>query len=197
MPYPSITTKKGYGFFEVASALQKSIRRGDEETALYFAVELHDSNYEEYLWKRLRIITSEDVGLAEPFLPATIQALYTMYLDQRKKKDLKHHPERLYLVHAVLLLCRARKSRLVDWCTAVSWGEHEEKHIPIPDYALDKHTASGRAMGRGFEHFLDEGARLQNHTPQPGEEEYEARSRCLLLKTKPARSTPSGQEPLL
>ncbi len=140
-----MTTHKGYDFFEVSSAFQKAIRRGDEETAMYFAVELFDSGYDEYLWKRMKIITSEDVGLAEPSLPSTIAALSSTYQDQ-KKKDQKHKPERLFLVHAVLLLCRARKSRLVDWTLIAYWNEHETTHLPIPDYAFDKHTKTGRQM---------------------------------------------------
>jgi hypothetical protein len=30
----------------------------------------------------------------------------------------------------------------------------------IPDYALDKHTAAGQAIGRGDRHFWEIGARL-------------------------------------
>lgn len=164
-----LLTKKGYDLMEVASALQKSIRRGEEDCALYFTVELYESNFDEYLWKRLRIIASEDVGLAEPLMPATIQALYQSYQDQKKKKDEKHRPERLYLIHAVLLLCRAKKSRLVDWTLIHYWNTHEQRDLPIPDYAFDKHNAKGRAMGRGDSHFFEEGSALSNHAEQPEE----------------------------
>jgi hypothetical protein len=41
-----------------------------------------------------------------------IRALYDNWRDQRKKDDTKHAPERLFLVHAVMLLCRADKSRV-------------------------------------------------------------------------------------
>ena len=78
LSYHQMTTKKGYDFFEVSSTLQKSIRRGDEETALFFMVELVNSSYDEYVWKRLKIIASEDVGLAEPMMPATIGLLGIM-----------------------------------------------------------------------------------------------------------------------
>ena len=36
--------------------------------------------------------------------------------------------------------------------------------IPIPDYALDKHTVKGKQKGRGVEHFLTVGAHLENQT---------------------------------
>ena len=166
-----IKTTKGYDFFEAASALQKSIRRNEEDCALFFAVELYESGFAEYVWKRLKIISSEDVGLAEPFMPATIHALYQSYLDQKKKKDEKNRPERLFLIHAVLLLCRAKKSRLVDWTLIHCWNTHADRHLDIPDYAYDKHNAKGRSMKRGMQHFFDEGTMLVNPGEQPREAE--------------------------
>ena len=91
-----LKTTNGYAFSEVASAFQKSIRRGLEEEALYWGTELDKSGYGEYVWKRIRIIVSEDIGLAEPMLPAVIWSLYQMWVAQRKKKDEKHNPERLF-----------------------------------------------------------------------------------------------------
>lgn len=74
-----IITKNGYDFFECSSALQKSIRRGLEDDALFWAAEFSLSNFSEYVWKRLRIISSEDVGLAEPHISSEIMALYDLY----------------------------------------------------------------------------------------------------------------------
>jgi replication-associated recombination protein RarA len=172
-----LTTAKGYDFFEVSSAFQKAVRRGDQETALYFAVEFYNSGYDEYLWKRMKIITSEDVGLAEANLPSSIHGLHAMYQEQKKKKDEVHRSERLFLVHAVLLLCRARKSRLVDWTQIAIWHEHESKTLPIPDYAYDKHNQKGRSMGRGTDHFFEEGSHLENQADIPGEAAMKERAR--------------------
>lgn len=154
-------TTNGYTFFEVSSAFQKSIRRGLEEEALYWGAELDKSGYGEYLWKRMRIIVSEDIGLAEPTLPAVIYSLYQMWVGLRKKKDEKNFPERLYVVHAIILLARAKKSRIVDHAT-ITYYKGEFPRRDIPDYALDKHTMRGRRMGRGFEHFFSEGMKLEN-----------------------------------
>lgn len=167
-----LQTEKGYDFFEASSSLQKAIRRGDEDVALYFMVELFNSGFDNYVWKRLRIITSEDVGLAEPFLPATIQALYSAYLDQKKASAAsgeKSRPERMFITHATLLLVRARKSRLCDWVLMKYWQGHDLRYLDVPDYALDKHNKRGKALGRGLDHFFDEGSRLENHVPQDGE----------------------------
>lgn len=143
-----VTTRNGHPLGEVASAFQKAIRRGLEDEALHWGVELDTSNYGEYAWKRLRIMTSEDVGLAEPYLAATVYSLYQNWVDQRRKKDVKHGPERLFLVHAILLLVRAKKSRVVDHALITYYGNHDQR--PIPDYALDKHTGAGRRLGRGL-----------------------------------------------
>lgn len=165
-----LRTKKGYDFFEVASALQKCIRRGIEDEAMYWAVELFNSNYAEYVWKRLRIIASEDVGLAEPGIVGDIFALYQHHKLQATKKDDKNQPERLFLTHAVLLLCRCSKSRVVDHSLIYHWMRHEHVHLEIPDVALDKHNERGRRLGRGWKHFFEEGTLLEPLADVPMEE---------------------------
>jgi len=44
----SLTTKRGYDLYEVASALQKAIRRNETAIAGYFALELLESGYHNY-----------------------------------------------------------------------------------------------------------------------------------------------------
>lgn len=185
MGHYQMKTKKGYDFFEVSSAFQKAIRRGDEEVALFFATELETSGFGEYAWKRMKIITSEDVGLAEPMMPANIMALYEMYSQQKRKKDDKSGSEALFLIHAVLLLCRAKKSRLVDWAIIALFNEHPSRHLEIPEYAYDKHNQKGRSMGRGWDHFFNEGTKLGNHTPVEREEEFKARAYESQMHPKP------------
>ncbi len=41
-----------------------------------------------------------------------------------------------------------------------------------PDYALDMHTMKGKAMGRGLDHFREEGAKLD--PPPTAYDPYEA-----------------------
>jgi replication-associated recombination protein RarA len=163
-----VRTVGGHSLPEVVSALQKSVRRGLVDDALYWAVDVYLSGYAEYAWKRLRIMCSEDVGLADPTLPAVIQALYQSYADQAKKTKAsqdQHAPERLFFVHAVILLAMAPKSRMVDHALIHHFNRHAEAHRPVPDCALDKHTQRGRQLGRGVDHFFDEGSKLENQAP--------------------------------
>jgi replication-associated recombination protein RarA len=169
-------TIRGYEFMEVASALQKTIRRGLEEDALYWAAELDRSGYDQYVWKRLLMITSEDCGVAEPNLPGNMRALYETWLETRKRKD-ERKPERMFLVHAVILLCRSKKSRICDHAKMWSYSDHVDRR-EIPDFALDKHTKRGKSMGRGFDHFWDVGTLLDNE-PADVPDGYVDRARAL------------------
>lgn len=161
MTFSELTTTGGYKNGEVASALQKCIRRGLGDDALYWATELDRSGYGEYVWKRLKIMASEDVGLAAPDTVLLVHSLYGAWVEQRKKKDERHAPERLFLVHAVLALAAASKSRMVDHAL-IAMYEAPRDGREIPDVALDKHTLRGRRMRRGWAHFWTEGAKLEN-----------------------------------
>ena len=77
-------TVGGYAFYEVLSALQKSIRRGLEEDALFWATELYLSGYEIQAWRRLCIIASEDIGLANPPAFTEVRNLYLEWKEESK-----------------------------------------------------------------------------------------------------------------
>ncbi len=176
-------TKNGYNYLEVVSTIQKAIRRGEEKTALFFCVEVVESGKDEALWRRLKVITSEDVGLASLSAPVVIESLHNAYKEAKKQKK-PSHPERLMITHAVLFLCRCKKSRLVDWATCAIFPNHPEKLLPIPDYAYDMHTRKGKSLGRDIEHFAREGAQLKNHKKQPLEDHYKTLAVTLLKKLK-------------
>jgi len=173
MTFGQRSTAGGYVCEEVTSAMQKCIRRGMEEDALFWATELDLSGFGEYVWKRLKIIASEDIGLEEGSIRAVlVRSLYDNWKEQRKKDDTKHAPERLFLVHAVLALSRSFKSRVVDNALIVFYEGRRAKR-EIPDFALDRHTARGRRKKRGWDHFFTEGT---GPNIQP-DAVYEARAR--------------------
>ena len=116
--------------------------------------------------------TSEDIGVANSVAPLVVDVLKKEYCKARGlTEDMVKDPKgrvdnsyRLYLVHAVLFLARSPKSRIVDDLLNVVYGEiqHEDKKLPIPDYALDMHTSRGKRKGRSYDHFFSEGNKLGN-----------------------------------
>ncbi|MBC8280452.1 MAG: hypothetical protein H8E48_06675 [Chloroflexi bacterium] len=158
MSIGAMKTPGGYRFDETFSALQKCIRSGDERGALYWAIELEPEFYP-HLWNRLEIISHEDVGLANPELSVLI---YTWKIQHKEMVNRKNSAKRLVLANAILALCRSPKSRQADtFCNAVY---RSDEYLEIPDVAKDKHTAAGRQMGRGWQHFFEVGVVCANDT---------------------------------
>src|SRR5437879_220177 len=94
---PPPPTRHGIPYDEARSALHKMVRRGQEREALRWAHELAIT-FPWAVWRALSVIASEDIGLAEPALPATLRAL------RENWKDSVDHGRRedVFLVHAVL-----------------------------------------------------------------------------------------------
>jgi replication-associated recombination protein RarA len=165
-----------YDYWEAMSAFQKSIRRCDEQQALFWGTELLIGGAAAQAWARMLIICSEDIGLADTATTVRVGQLHAQW--KALSKEAKADQGRLFYVEAILLLVRADKSRLVDSAVwAYCGGERAKQEIPecaknlfdcerlkmpIPDWALDMHTRRGREMGRGADHFYEVGARLAN-----------------------------------
>lgn len=157
-----IKTKKNYLLLDVASALQKSIRRGDAELAGYWAIELFESGYVEYVWRRLLIISAEDCW---GILTKEVRALFDCW---REANNYKKGSGRIYVAKAVILLCQAKKSRDADHLTNLVYDansiepfrllksieESKNEKVEIPDYAYDVHTVKGKKKGKTKEQFF-------------------------------------------
>lgn len=157
MSYRQMLTRKDYDFFECSSAFQKSVRRGDEKKALFFAHELYCSGYAKYVWKRILVMTTEDIGLANPNLATQINSLHDMWI-KLSPKCLEESA--MNMIQAVLLLARSEKSRIIDEYKIFLF---KTDYAPaIPDYALDVHTRKGKIQGRGLKFFLEHGSKIEN-----------------------------------
>lgn len=186
-----LRTDNGYDLLECASALQKCIRRGLEEEAVFWAFEIQ-TKYEDFLWRRLIVIANEDIGLADPHVIVLVDVLRGHY-DLLKKRESGEW--RLPIVNAVLALCRAQKTRLADdMATALRRRrDFEAWRLEIPDFALDKHTLRGKQAGRGWDHWREEGCRLSNEVPGMNSYEEEA-TRLRKQYGKPKRKKSKSQK---
>jgi replication-associated recombination protein RarA len=170
-------TARGYDIYELLSALQKDIRRCNEYQALHWAIELETYNVKA-LWNRLRVIASEDIGIANSEATVLVDVLEKHYFDAVQRKN---DSSRLFLVHAVLYLARSQKSRIVDDLLITAYGniKYNGEKLPIPDYALDIHTLRGKKMGRDTKFFTEESSRVNN---EGLENSYKKSASEILLK---------------
>jgi replication-associated recombination protein RarA len=164
-PWGAVKTKHGFAADELISALQKSIRRGLVENAVLVAYELFTSGseFEDQVWRRLQIISVEDVGLGQINAPLLIHTL-----NEFRREPSRESPDRLiYLVHAVRLLAVSPKDRTSDeMATWVRQVVDEGSARPeVDDDFLDMHTRRGQEMGRDFHHWFTRGARVENEIP--------------------------------
>lgn len=163
-------TVRGYEFGEVTSAMQKAIRRGDARLGGYWAIELFESGYFNYVWKRLLTISAEDCW---GILTQEIAALHAAFreVNANPSKDGKAKG-RIFISKAVILLASAKKSRDADHLTnlvydpdqigvdaetlaaEIAAARREPEDVEIPDYALDCHTARGRKAGKTKKDFF-------------------------------------------
>ena len=152
-------TRNNHNMYDMASMLQKSIRRCDVEKAGYAAMELF-GNYNKYLWKRLLVISAEDCyGIMSKEI---ISLKLTDDEVNAGKKGYDRDP--LFVAKAIVLLCLARKNR--DGCYMACnfmlpdrvLNDDEIEHVDItkcqlgddgiPDWVFDVHTIRGKANGK-------------------------------------------------
>lgn len=163
-----LRTQRGYDFYEVASALQKSIRRGDVRLAGYMALELFP-RYSEYCWKRLLTISAED---CYGVITKEIMALYEAFHVINKGKSGNDLKGRIFISKAVILLCQTKHNRdsdilsnyvydkkydISDEQIEQLFDEVRKEPMAIPEYVFDVHTKRGKMMGKTKkDFFIDE-----------------------------------------
>ncbi|KYK24775.1 hypothetical protein AYK25_01730 [Thermoplasmatales archaeon SM1-50] len=169
----NVTNAHQYNEDEVKSVIQKTIRRGDETGALFFALELAHEDESSFWWlrNRLKLIAYEDIGLANPDVVLRVsKAIDDMtVLYESNTQDWE-----TTLAYVILLLCRSQKSCLADHFKVYvksCWEDQSGKfNIEIPDYALDYTTSKGNQLGRlkyskkGVDHYIKAGEKLVNET---------------------------------
>ena len=158
-PWQKCQTRSGLAADLVISALQKEIRRNHAEIAATLAYEMitTSEDMEEYLWFRLKTISVEDVGLANPMAAVLIGVLDYM------RKTFKQPGDRgLLAIHAVRYLCESKKDRSSDEMYNWIIKEYKRGNLKpiIPDYAIDKHTLKGQQEGRNEDDFYSTGSQV-------------------------------------
>jgi replication-associated recombination protein RarA len=148
-PSTSRPTKLGrYPFGDVTSAMQKEIRRGDERAAVYWGLILYNEA-PQYAWKRVLITAAEDVGFGDP---EAVAKVYSLASGWRFMKEGSYFVSAHPFTMAILLLCRAPKSTMVEDLQSLTYEQlknpQEGDRRPILREHQDGHTAAGKEAGR-------------------------------------------------
>jgi putative ATPase len=137
--------KGGEEHYNLASALIKSLRNSDVNAALYWLARLIEGGADPvFIARRLCILASEDVGLADP--QAIVQASAAAQITQ-----LIGLPEALYpLTQATVYLARAPKSNAVKRAFhAASADAADTAREPVPLHLRNAVTPLMRRSGYG------------------------------------------------
>ncbi|MBA3242209.1 MAG: replication-associated recombination protein A [Acidobacteria bacterium] len=137
--------KGGEEHYNLASALIKSLRNSDADAALYWLARLIEGGADPvFIARRLCILASEDVGLADP--QAMVQAASAAHITQ-----LIGLPEALYpLSQATVYLARAPKSNAVKRAYHAALADAEETaREPVPLHLRNAVTPLMKRSGYG------------------------------------------------
>ena len=159
-PYTQLTSPRGIPVDQLVSVLQKEIRRGNVDNAVLAAYEMLMTSPEvaEHLWRRLKLIAVEDIGMGEPLAPVLLSSLHENY------RAATGGEQAMMAVHAVRFLATAKKDRTSAEQTdlVVQKVESGEAAVSVPDYALCVHTRAGQEMGRDLLQWWRNGAVVRN-----------------------------------
>src|ERR687890_824827 len=148
--------KGGEEHYNLASALIKSLRNSDADAGLYWLARLIEGGADPvFIARRLCILASEDVGLADP--QAMVQAAAAAQITQ-----LIGLPEALYpLSHATVYLAHAPKSNAVKRAyMAAAEDAAETAREPVPLHLRNAITPlmKRQGYGKGYRYAHDDPA---------------------------------------
>ena len=157
--------KKGDDHYDTISAFIKTIRGSDPDAAVYYLARMIESGEDAlFIARRLVILASEDIGLADkhalPMAMAAQQAVHFIGM-----------PEGYYpLAHATLYLATAPKSNTVGRAYGAALSDIEDtRNDPVPMHLRNAPTKLMKNLcyGAGYHYAHDDYAQMdaQGDTP--------------------------------
>jgi putative ATPase len=152
--------------YDVASALIKSIRGSDVDAGLYWLARMLEAGEDpRFVARRLVILASEDVGMADP------QALLVADAAARAVEFVGMPEAQLNLAQAVIHLALAPKSNSVISALGAALEDVRERRAGrVPVHLRDAHYPGARRLGHGdgyvYPHDVPEGWVDQEYRPE-------------------------------
>ena len=157
--------KDGDQHYDVISAFIKSIRGSDPDAALHYLARMLAAGEDpRFIARRLMILASEDIGLADNTVLQTVTAA-------AQAVSMVGMPEaRIILAHAVIHAALAPKSNaVVRAIDAASTDVASGRVGVVPQHLRDAHYPGARELGHGvgyeYPHDLPNGVAAQEYLP--------------------------------
>lgn len=157
--------RDGDQHYDVVSAFIKSVRGSDVDAALHYLARMLVAGEDpRFIARRLMILASEDVGMADPTaLPVAVAAAQTVQLIGMPEAQLT-------LAHATVHLATAPKSNAVTTALGAAMGDIKAgKAGLVPAHLRDGHysgaAALGNAQGYKYSHDDPDGVVAQQYPP--------------------------------
>jgi putative ATPase len=157
--------RQGDQHYDVISAFIKSVRGSDADAALHYLARMVEAGEDpRFIARRLVILASEDVGLADP------TALTTAVAAAQAVQLIGMPEARLNLAQATIALALAPKSNaVITAIDAASTDVRAGKVGPVPAHLRDAHYGGSKKLGhgRGYRYAHDEpyGIAEQQYAP--------------------------------
>ncbi|AMO61785.1 AAA ATPase [Mycolicibacterium phlei] len=157
--------RDGDQHYDVVSAFIKSIRGSDVDAALHYLARMLVAGEDpRFIARRLMILASEDIGMADPTaLPLAVAAAQTVQLIGMPEAQLT-------LAHATVHLATAPKSNAVTTALGAAMADiRAGKAGLVPPHLRDGHYSGaeklGNAVGYKYSHDAPEGVVPQQYPP--------------------------------
>ncbi|WP_422747713.1 replication-associated recombination protein A [Mycobacterium sp. WMMD1722] len=157
--------RDGDQHYDVVSAFIKSVRGSDVDAALHYLARMLVAGEDpRFIARRLMILASEDVGMADPTaLPLAVAAAQTVQLIGLPEAQLT-------LAHATVHLATAPKSNAVTTALGAAMGDvRGGKAGLVPPHLRDGHYSGaqklGNAVGYKYAHDQPGGVAAQQYPP--------------------------------
>jgi putative ATPase len=137
--------RQGDQHYDVISAFIKSVRGSDADASLHYLARMVEAGEDpRFIARRLVILASEDIGLADP-------AALTTAVAAAQAVQLIGMPEaRLNLAHATIALALAPKSNAVTTAIEAASADVRAGRIgPVPAHLRDAHYGGSKKLGHG------------------------------------------------
>jgi putative ATPase len=196
--------RDGDAHFDTISAFIKSLRGSDPDAALYWLAQMiYAGEDPQFIWRRMLILASEDVGLADPQAITVVNSCAQAF-------DRIGLPEGQYtLAQAALYLATAPKSNSISGYFTALNAVKQEPTPPVPIHLQDSHRdreSLGHGQGYLYPHDYEDHWVPQSYLPDslggrtfytPSDQGYEAEVQKQMAERRAQMQQPSDASPPL